>query len=30
TRMCGSMSCPRNGCTCVYHWRRGHGCSCPG
>nr|CAX51120.1 VxXXB precursor [Conus vexillum] len=30
TRMCGSMCCPRNGCTCVYHWRRGHGRSCPG
>nr|P0CE30.1 RecName: Full=Alpha-conotoxin-like Ms20.5; Flags: Precursor [Conus mustelinus] len=30
TRMCGPMCCARSGCTCVYHWRRGHGCSCPG
>nr|C3VVN6.2 RecName: Full=Alpha-conotoxin Cp20.3; AltName: Full=Conopeptide alpha-D-Cp; Flags: Precursor [Conus capitaneus] len=30
TRMCGTMCCSRSVCTCVYHWRRGHGCSCPG
>nr|P0CE26.1 RecName: Full=Alpha-conotoxin-like Cp20.4; Flags: Precursor [Conus capitaneus] len=28
TRMCGTMCCPRSGCYCVYHWRRGHGCAC--
>nr|P0CE34.1 RecName: Full=Alpha-conotoxin-like Rt20.1; Flags: Precursor [Conus rattus] len=27
-RMCGPMCCPESHCYCVYHRRRGHGCSC--